>query len=73
MIELLPHEDFKLEVLRPPGPGGQHAGTVPTTIRITHLPSGAMAQYGACRSQHLNKAIASEMLLAALTHPRHNR
>ena len=48
-------------------PGGQHAGSPATEIRVTHIPTGLIAQCGACRSQHKNKAIAIEMIEAALT------
>jgi protein subunit release factor A len=48
-------------------PGGQHAGTPASSIRVTHIPSGVMAQCGACRSQHKNKTIAIGMIEAALT------
>jgi len=48
-------------------PGGQHAGTPASSIRVTHIPSGVMAECGACRSQFKNKAIAIGMIEAALT------
>jgi peptide chain release factor 2 len=48
-------------------PGGQHAGTPASEIRITHVPSGVFAQCGAARSQHKNRQICIEMLEAALT------
>ena len=48
-------------------PGGQHAGSPRTEIRVTHIPSGIIAQCGASRSQHKNKMVAVEMIEAALT------
>jgi len=48
-------------------PGGQHAGTPASDIRVTHIPSGVFAQVGVSRSQHKNKLIAIEMIEAALT------
>ena len=48
-------------------PGGQHAGTPASDIRVTHIPSGVFAQVGVSRSQHKNKIIAVEMIEAALT------
>ena len=48
-------------------PGGQHAGVPASSIRVTHIPSGVMAQCGACRSQFKNKAVAVEMIETALT------
>lgn len=42
-------------------PGGQHAGTPATSVRITHIPTGLMAQCGA-RSQHRAWKVAMAML-----------
>ena len=47
-------------------PGGQHAGILATDIRITHMPTGIMAQCGMHRSQHKNRAVAMEMIQWAL-------
>ena len=60
-------ENFKIEVIyiatgTRERPGGQHAGTPPSAVRVTHLPSGIMAQCGEQRSQHKNKATALEMV-----------
>jgi protein subunit release factor A len=43
-------------------PGGQQAGIQASSIRVTHEPTGIMAQYGEERSQHKNKQIAMEMI-----------
>lgn len=42
-------------------PGGQHAGSPATSIRITHVPTGLMAQCGG-RSQHKARKVAMAML-----------
>jgi protein subunit release factor A len=42
-------------------PGGQHAGSPATSVRITHIPTGLMAQCGA-RSQHKARTVAMAML-----------
>lgn len=47
-------------------PGGQHAGIPAHSVRITHLPTGVMAQCGHERSQHKNRRVAMEMLEWAL-------
>ena len=47
-------------------PGGQHTGTPAAAIRVTHIPTGIMAQCGEERSQHKNKQIALEMVEWAL-------
>lgn len=48
--------------------GGQQCG-VPSGVRITHS-SGVTAYVDIGRSQHINKMIAEDMILAAITHPR---
>lgn len=48
-------------------PGGQHAGSPPSYIRVTHLPTEIVAQCGAFRSDFKNRAVAIEMIEAALT------
>ena len=68
----VPTEDLKIEVWPIPGihqRGGQHVGTY-LGVRITHLPSGIHAYVDIGRSQHINKLIAMDMILAAITHPR---
>ena len=67
----LPPEDIKIEVYPIPGihqKGGQHVG-VQNGVRITHS-SGVAAYVDNSRSRHINKMIAEEMILAAITHPR---
>ncbi|AHE52655.1 hypothetical protein [Sphingomonas sanxanigenens] len=58
-----------IEIWPPRQTGGQVVGPGPQGVKITH-PSGltAICEYG--RSQHVNKMIATDMLLAAVTHPR---
>lgn len=60
-------EDFKVELVRP-APGGQQVGT-PSRIRVTHLPSGLVAECETERSQHRNRQIAMDMILGGLTSP----
>ncbi len=69
---MIPPEDLKIEVWPIPGihqRGGQHVGTVPG-VRVTHIPSNVHAYVDIGRSQHINKAIAMDMILAAITHPK---
>ncbi|OJY66427.1 peptide chain release factor-like protein [Rhizobium sp. 60-20] len=71
MIDI-PTNDLKIEVWPISGiheRGGQHVGTYPG-VRITHLPSGINAYVDIGRSQHINKLIAMDMILAAITHPK---
>lgn len=44
-------------------PGGQHAGSPATSVRVTHIPTGIMAQGEmGYHSQHKAKKIAFEMV-----------
>ena len=69
---MIPLEDLKKEVIyqqtgTTKRPGGQQAGTPASDVRVTHIPSGIMAQSGYARSQHRNVLICMEMIEAALT------
>lgn len=68
---MLDPADVKIEVWPPRG-GGQQCGTQ-SGLKVTHLPSGTEAFVDGGRSQHRNKEIAMEMILAAITHPRFAR
>ena len=61
-------EDLKVEVSQRNPPGGQHVGTE-SGVKITHLPSGLVAECKTERSQHRNKQIAMDMILGGLTSP----
>jgi protein subunit release factor A len=64
-------DDLKVEAWPPrTDRGGQHVGTGPGGVKITHLPSGIEAFVCIGRSQHTNREIAAEMIEAAITHPR---
>ena len=49
--------------------GGQHVGGH-SGVRATHVVSGITAYVNIGRSQHINKMIAEDMILTALTHPK---
>lgn len=66
----IPAGDIKIEVWPySKSPGGQQCGTHPG-IRVTHIPSNTVATVDCAGSQHRNKEIAMDMILAAITHPR---
>jgi protein subunit release factor A len=69
--DLLKSEDLKIEYYRlREGKGGQHVGCDPGGVKITHIPTGIQALVSIDRSQHINRMIAMDMIISALTHPK---
>ena len=63
-------DQLRIEIWPPrEGRGGQHVGGGPHGVKVTHLPTGIQAFVDICRSQHRNRTIACDMILAAITHP----
>jgi protein subunit release factor A len=62
MSEMKP-EDLRVEIWPPRSSiGGQHVGTGPHGIKVTHLPSGLEAFCEASRAQYANRKIAMAMI-----------
>lgn len=58
---------YKVEIYRPAtgtsqSPGGQHAGSPRSGVRVTHVETGISAMCAEARSQHKNREVAHQMV-----------
>jgi peptide chain release factor 1 len=58
--------ELRIDTYRASGAGGQHVNKTESAVRVTHLPTGIVAECQDDRSQHKNRARALGILAARI-------
>ncbi len=66
-------DDLRMDVFRASGAGGQHVNRTESGVRLTHLPTGIVAESTDSRSQHKNRDICMAKLYQRIQDAQRNK